>query len=121
MQVDWGTMRNGKSPCVRCCSGYSRMLYIEFTDNMRYDTLESLSRRNAFSFFGGVPREVLYDKMKTVVLQRDACRADSLRFHPSLWQFGKMGFSRGCVAFRARTKVKWSEWCSTPAATSTSR
>lgn len=47
------------------------MLYIEFTDNMRYDTLETC-HRNAFRFFGGVPREVLYDNMKTVVLQRDA-------------------------------------------------
>lgn len=53
MQVDWGTMRN--------------VLYIEFTDNMRYDTLEAF-HRNAFSFFG----EVLYDNMETVVLQRDA-------------------------------------------------
>lgn len=43
MQVDWGTMRNGKSPLhvFVAVLGYSRMLYIEFTDNMRYDTLES--------------------------------------------------------------------------------
>lgn len=38
---------------------------------MRYDTLEDC-HLNVFSFFGGVPREVLYDNMKTVVLQRDA-------------------------------------------------
>ena len=37
------------------------MLYIEFTDSMRYDTLEAC-HRNAFSFFGGVPREVLYTR-----------------------------------------------------------
>ncbi|MCW0312766.1 hypothetical protein NB694_002566 [Pantoea ananatis] len=68
-----GTMRNGKSPphVFVAVLGYSRMLYIEFTDNMRYDTLEAYNR-NAFSFFGGVQREVLYDNMKTVVLQRDA-------------------------------------------------
>ncbi len=73
MQVDWGTMRNGRSPLhvFVAVLGYSRMLYIEFTDNMRYDTLETC-HRNAFRFFGGVPREVLYDNMKTVVLQRDA-------------------------------------------------
>lgn len=87
--------------------GYSRMLYIEFTDNMRYDTLEAC-HRNAFSFFGGVPREVLYDNMKTVVLQRDAYQTGQHRFHPSLWQFGKeMGFSpRLCRPFRAQTKGK---------------
>ncbi|HBY6946930.1 TPA: IS21-like element ISSen3 family transposase, partial [Klebsiella pneumoniae] len=58
MQVDWGTMRNGKSPLhvFVAVLGYSRMLYIEFTDNMRYDTLEAC-HRNAFSFFGGVPQE----------------------------------------------------------------
>ncbi|MDP1057315.1 DDE-type integrase/transposase/recombinase, partial [Klebsiella pneumoniae] len=50
MQVDWGTMRNGKSPLhvFVAVLGYSRMLYIEFTDNMRYDTLEAC-HRNAFS------------------------------------------------------------------------
>lgn len=42
MQVDWGTMRNGKSPLH--VLGFSRMLYIEFTDNMRYDTLEECHR-----------------------------------------------------------------------------
>lgn len=83
------------------------MLYIEFTDNMRYDTLETC-HRNAFRFFGGVPREVLYDNMKTVVLQRDAYQTGQHRFHPSLWQFGKeMGFSpRLCRPFRAQTKGK---------------
>lgn len=109
MQVDWGTMRNGKSPLhvFVAVLGFSRMLYIEFTDNMRYDTLEEC-HRNAFSFFGGVPREVLYDNMKTVVLQRDAYRAGQHRFNPSLWQFGKeMGFSpRLCRPFRAQTKGK---------------
>ncbi|EFB5181644.1 TPA: transposase, partial [Escherichia coli] len=62
----------------------------------------------AFRFFGGVPREVLYDNMKTVVLQRDAYQTGQHRFHPSLWQFGKeMGFSpRLCRPFRAQTKGK---------------
>lgn len=109
MQVDWGTMRNGRSllHVFVAVLGYSRMLYIEFTDNMRYDTLETC-HRNAFRFFGGVPREVLYDNMKTVVLQRDAYQTGQHRFHPSLWQFGKeMGFSpRLCRPFRAQTKGK---------------
>ncbi len=100
----------GAEPCFQNGSadpGYSRMLYIEFTDNMRYDTLETC-HRNAFRFFGGVPREVLYDNMKTVVLQRDAYQTGQHRFHPSLWQFGKeMGFSpRLCRPFRAQTKGK---------------
>lgn len=70
--------------------------------------LDESCHRNAFSFFGGVPREVLYDNMKTVVLQRDAYQTGQHRFHPSLWQFGKeMGFSpRLCRPFRAQTKGK---------------
>ncbi|GHO33556.1 hypothetical protein MY014_42000 [Escherichia coli] len=123
MQVDWGTMRNGRSPLhvFVAVLGYSRMLYIEFTDNMRYDTLETC-HRNAFRFFGGVPREVLYDNMKTVVLQRDAYQTGQHRFHPSLWQFGKeMGFSPDCVAPSGhRLKVRWNGWCSTPVAVFTS-
>ncbi|WP_458646092.1 integrase core domain-containing protein [Citrobacter koseri] len=40
-------MRNGKSPLhvFVAVLGYSRMLYIEFTDNMRYDTLEACHRK----------------------------------------------------------------------------
>lgn len=109
MQVDWGTMRSGNTPLYVFVAvpGYSRMLYAEFTINMRYDTLEQC-HRNAFSFFGGVPQHILYDNMKTVVLQRDAYRPGRHRFHPSLWQFGKqMGFSpRLCRPFRAQTKGK---------------
>lgn len=118
-------MRNGKSPLhvFVAVLGFSRMLYIEFTDNMRYDTTEEC-HRNAFSFFGGVPREVLYDNMKTVVSQRDAYRTGQHRFNPSLWQFGKeMGFSlHDCAAPSGhRLKARWSGWCSTPATASTSR
>ncbi|EQS75332.1 transposase [Escherichia coli] len=43
-------MRNGRSPLhvFVAVLGYSRMLYIEFTDNMRYDTLEAC-HRNVFA------------------------------------------------------------------------
>ena len=80
--------------------GYSRMLYIKFTDNMRYDTLETC-HRNVFRFCGG-PREVLYDNMKTVVLQRDASLPD------------------GVVPSGNRIKVRWHGWCSIPVTVFTS-
>ncbi len=72
--------------------------------------------RNAFRFFGGVPREVLYDNMKTVVLQRDAYQTGQHRFHPSLWQLGREWASLpDCVAPSGhRLKVRWNGWCSTP-------
>ncbi|MGE9553048.1 IS21 family transposase [Erwinia amylovora] len=109
MQVDWGTMRNGNYPLhvFVAVLGYSRMLYAEFTDNMRYETLEAC-HRHAFAFFGGVPGEVLYDNMKTVVQQRDAYRPGCHHFNPALWHFGQeMGFTpRLCRPFRAKTKGK---------------
>lgn len=123
MQVDWGTMRNGKSPLhvFVAVLGFSRMLYIEFTDNMRYDTLEEC-HRNAFSFFGDVPREILYDNMKTVVLQRDAYQAGQHRFNPFLWQFGKeMSLPDYAAPTGHKLKARWSGWCSTPATAFTSR
>ncbi|STG50090.1 transposase ORF A, IS100 (fragment) [Escherichia coli] len=98
------------------------MLYIEFTDNMRYDTLETC-HRNAFRFFGGVPREVLYDNMKTVVLQRDAYQTGQHRFHPSLWQSrqGDGLLSPTVSPLQGnRLKVRWNGWCSTPVTVFTS-
>ncbi|EOU64360.1 hypothetical protein WE5_00839 [Escherichia coli KTE19] len=119
MQVDWGTMRNGKSPLhvFVVVLGYSRMLYIKFTDNMRYDTLEAC-HRNASSFFGGVLREALYDNMKTVVVTRPVSTGS---IHPSGSSAKRWASLRGCVAPSGHgLKAKWSVWCSTPATASTS-
>ncbi len=46
MQVDWGTMRNSRSPLhvLVAVLVYSRMLYIEFTDNMHYNSSEKYHR-----------------------------------------------------------------------------
>ncbi|WP_237704624.1 IS21 family transposase [Yersinia pestis] len=108
MQVDWGTMRNGRSPLhvFVAVLGYSRMLYIEFTDNMRYDTLETC-HRNAFRFFGGVPREVLYDNMKlwfcNVTHIRPVSTGSILRCGSSARRWASLP---DCVALQAQTKGK---------------
>jgi transposase len=47
--------------------GFSRMLYAEFTSSMKLTWLMRC-HQNAFDFFGGWPREVLYDNMKQVRL-----------------------------------------------------
>ena len=62
----------------------------------------------AFSFFGGVPREVLYDNMKTVVLERNAFGEGKHRFHSGLWDTANhFGFMpRLCKPYRAKTKGK---------------
>lgn len=73
MQVDWGQMRGGKDPLHAFVAvlGFSRALYVEITDNMRYETLEKCHRL-AFVYFQGIPQQVWYDNMKTVVIERDA-------------------------------------------------
>ena len=49
--------------------GHSRMLYAELLE--RCDLVSFLeAHQRAFAFFGGVPREVLYDRMRNVYLKR---------------------------------------------------
>src|SRR5574344_853188 len=44
--------------------GYSRYAYVRFTTDMKSATLLAC-HQNAFRLFGGVPKEILYDNMKT--------------------------------------------------------
>ncbi|CAM4048025.1 hypothetical protein MEZE111188_21670 [Mesobacillus zeae] len=46
--------------------GYSRMKYIEFTIEMKMETLMRCHMK-AFAYFNGLPEQILYDNMKTVV------------------------------------------------------
>jgi transposase len=47
--------------------GYSRYLYVEFTRSMALSTLIRC-HQNAFAFFGGWPKRILYDNMRQVVV-----------------------------------------------------
>jgi transposase len=73
-QVDWSPFGRitylGQSRPLSCFAlvlAYSRLLYIEFTVSEDLATLAQC-HLNAFRYVGGVPREILYDQMKTVVL-----------------------------------------------------
>jgi len=109
MQVDWGQMRGGKNPIHAFVAvlGYIRALFVHYTDNMRYETLEQCHRL-AFDYFQGIPTDVWYDNMKTVVLERNAYGAGQHRFHAGFYQFAKdMGFSpKLCKPYRPQTKGK---------------
>jgi transposase len=86
-QVDWGSFGYVKigratrplSACVMVLS-WSRALHVVFTLDQ---TLESFLRGHvdAFTFFGGAPRVILYDNLKSAVLAR---YAEAIRFHPRL-------------------------------------
>src|SRR5262249_23232887 len=71
MQVDWAVIRRGENrlSVFVATLGWSRATYVEFVTDERVETLIE-AHENAFLAFGGTPREVLYDNMRTVVLER---------------------------------------------------
>lgn len=109
MQVDWGVFRRGSSPLSAFVTtlGYSRYAYVEFVTDETSQTLRRC-HDNAFAYFGGVPREVLYDNAKTVVIDRNAYGEGKHRFQGALWDTARhYGFTpRLCRPYRARTKGK---------------
>ena len=109
MQVDWCVLRRGKAPLSAFVAtmGFSRGSYVEYVSNEKFETLRHC-HVSAFEFFGGVPREVLYDNMKTVVIARNGYGDGVHRFHAGLWDLAKhYGFTpRLCQPYRAKTKGK---------------
>ncbi len=76
-QIDWTTIRRGKDRLSAFVTtlGFSRWSYVWFTTDERFETLIDAHER-FFDAIGGVPRTILYDNMKTVLIDRDAypCR-----------------------------------------------
>lgn len=110
-QVDWGKFAvQWEGTTKRLYAfvmvlGYSRMLYVEFTEDEKLDTLMGCHLR-AMQFFGGRPEVILYDNMKTVVTGVDP------EGHP-IWneRFSRFAAHHGfllrrCRPYRARTKGK---------------
>lgn len=109
MQVDWSKIGRGSEQLSVFIAtlGWSRMTHIVFCDNEKFDTLLACHEQ-AFQMFGGVPREVLFDNMKTVVLERNAYGQGIHRFHPGMIDYARhTGFlPRLCRPYRAKTKGK---------------
>lgn len=89
-QMDWSPYvinfkRTGKCK-VQCFSyilGFSRRHYIDFT--LRHDFYTLIRcHQDAFEYFGGVPKQCLYDNEKTVVLRWEAGRPV---FNPAFTNF----------------------------------
>lgn len=107
-QVDWGEFR--KPPRRRVHGfvmtlGWSRAMYLGFSDTQ---ALAAFLRchEEAFSYLGGVPEEILYDRTKTVWLRDDEHQQPV--FHPGLLDFARYyGFQpRLCHPRRPQTKGK---------------
>lgn len=89
-QVDWGSfgkIKMGRAQRALSCFvmilSYSRALYARFVLEQNIESLLRCHQR-AFHAFKGIPREILYDNMKTVVLER---QGEHIRFHPHLLEF----------------------------------
>lgn len=110
-QVDWahfgkvtveGAQR--KLSCFVMTLSFSRSLYACFTLDQ---TMESFLRGHlaAFQHFGGAPRVLLYDNLKSVVLDRVG---EHVRFHPRILDLaGHYHFEpRPCAPYRGNEKGK---------------
>lgn len=111
-QVDWGEIGTIETPegrkklyCFVFTLGHSRAQFVEVTTDTRISTLLKMHEA-AFADLGGIPREILYDRMKTVVLGTD--ERGETRFHPLFADFAAYwGFTpRACRAYRPQTKGK---------------
>ena len=109
MQADWATVGRGsdKLKVFIATLGWSRAAYVEFCDNERVETLIGC-HENAMLAFGGVPIEVLYDNMRTVVIERNTYGRGVHRFHAGFLDYARhAGFlPRLCQPYRAQTKGK---------------
>jgi len=89
-QVDWasfGMVRVGgtqrRLSAFSMVLSWSRALYVDFCFDQRADTFLRMHER-AFAAFGGVPRKVLYDNLKTVVLHHIG---STVQFNPAFLAF----------------------------------
>jgi transposase len=84
--------------------GYSRMKYIEFTENMNLETLMKC-HMNAFAYFNGVPQQILYDNMKTAVIKHSPVE---IKFNRTFEEFlAYYGITpKACKPRRPQTKGK---------------
>lgn len=109
LQVDFTTIRRGGNPLKALVAtlGFSRATYVRFSQHERQeDWLRGIGE--ALVYFGGVPRELLFDNAKCLMLERDAYGEGKHRWNPALLEVSRTyGFKlRACRPYRARTKGK---------------
>ena len=108
-QVDWGNF--GTHPvgharrtlsCFVMVLSWSRALYAHFFWDQHLETFLR-GHVGAFEAFGGVARDLLYDNLKSVVLERDG---DHIRYHPRLLELaGHYHFApKPCAPYRGNEK-----------------
>jgi hypothetical protein len=86
--------------------GYSRRLHVRAFGHEKQESWFS-GLESAFQAFGGIPREVLLDNARALILHHDPSSREVV-LHPRLHAFAKhWGFRvRACAPYRPRTKGK---------------
>ncbi len=108
-QVDFGTFALpwGRRHALLIVLGYSRLLWLQFFPRQ---TMAVLIRglEAAFTSFGGVPQELLFDQMRSVVTADGRPDAGGLVMNAEFLRFAEhWGFrARACRPYRAQTKGK---------------
>lgn len=87
-QIDWGEFGDPfgdgvKVHCFVMVMCYSRMMYLEFTRSERFEDFIRC-HENAFSYFGGIPKECWYDNFATAVTDR---YGGVVRFNPRFFSY----------------------------------
>jgi transposase len=89
-QVDWGSfgkMRVGASQrplsVFSMVLSWSRAIFLDFSLDQKMDTFLRMHRR-ALEFFGGTPKSILYDNLKSVVLHHVG---STVQFNPRFLEF----------------------------------
>jgi len=111
-QVDWGHFgfithhgRTCRLYAFVMTLGWSRASYLRFTVSL--DTTWFIRcHLHAFAYLGGVPKRLLYDNLKSVVLWRDA--EEVVHWNPRFLDFADVaGFApQACKPYRPQTKGK---------------
>ncbi len=92
-QADWGqcwTMIAGRRVKVHLfvlTLGYSRRMYAVGTSDEKMPAFLR-SHEEAFEFLGGVPHEIVYDNLRSVVLGRDF-EGSRFEWNPVFWDFSR--------------------------------
>ena len=106
-QVDWIEFPKDNLSAFVATMGYSRTSYVQYVTDEKVETLIEC-HLNAFKYFGGVPKEGLYDNMKTVIIKRNQYGYGKHKLNPLFEDFAKhCGFKiKVCKPYRAKTKGK---------------
>jgi transposase len=109
MQVDFTTIKRGRNKLKGFVAtlGFSRACYVCFSEyEKQEDWIAGIEA--ALHYFGGVPKDILFDNAKCIMIERDAYGEGAHRWNSKLLQLsGDYGFRlRACRPYRAQTKGK---------------